>query len=159
MVDVLSELFENEVYILSIYIETTGELPFEMISLREFAEGYGDVLWLNRGRESPSSFLGLVQIVAPRIFGRDLCLASVAIKTNKFRNFDGNERIYMDIVKSLKKRCRPGIWGINTRYGGKTYYKNIYVSDGAMTEVANGMKLVPEGGGGYVVFEQHAPDA
>jgi hypothetical protein len=152
MVEAISHLVERVGFNLAFYAEGPDGSMLKMTSLETFAAGDGDILWINSGDEYPLSFLGIVQVVAPRIVRGDLRLASIAIKDGHSGNRE-NYRIYKYIVKFLKDKYRAGVWGVNEKSGGEAYYKDIYISDGAMAETANGVKLAPEGGGGFVRFE------
>ena len=87
-------------------------------------------------------------------------MASIAIKTDAAgSNSKPNDDLYRVLKKALEKSFRRGVWGVNTRYGGEQFYKDIYISDEAILEFRAGRELAPEGGDGFVRFEYRTEES
>ena len=138
----------------SFYVEKTEKQhSLEKINIEELDSVQPRVIWASFEDSEPQSFLGLVQLVPPRVLGNCLCLASFAIKTEgRLRNSGKNNQLYNTMHASIRRHLQAGLWGENTKYGGKHFYKSLYISEGAIAQSLAGRELAPEGGGGYVRF-------
>lgn len=135
------------------FVESTkGDL--ERASVEDMAIRTAKVLWATADGSQPTTFLGLVRIMQPRYKENLLCMASIGMKvdaadTGSKRNID----LYRALKGELGKHLRRGVWGVNTKFGGEHYYKDIGISDGAISEYRAGRELAPELGDGFVRFE------
>jgi hypothetical protein len=131
-----------------------GGLPLRRTSLDNAIANNHTVLWASAGDDEPTSFLGLVRIWLPRYRENLLCMASIGVKVGSDgEKFTANLKLYERLKKAFKQRLRAGIWGVNRKYGGEQFYKNYYISDGAIMQFRAGRELAPEGGDGFVRFE------
>ena len=128
-----------------------GDLPLKHVGLREVVSDWPKVLWANTGKAEPKSFLGLVRVRPPRYRGRALCMASFAIKAEIDKDKE-NVGLYERLKRIMRLRLKPGLWGVNTKYGGERFYRDIYISDGAIDEFRSRSELAPEAGDGFVRF-------
>jgi len=81
-------------------------------------------------------------------------MASISIKVDAAdSDSKANIALYRTLKRALAKNLKCGLWGINTKYGGEHFYKDICISDGAISEFHAGHELAPEGGDGFVRFE------
>lgn len=140
--------------VVSLYTEgARGGLPLKLVRPEELAHP-PKVLWANVGKNEPRSFLGLVRICLPRYEENMLCMGSIAIKAEGDQNdIPANLKLYEQVKKAFRQRLKPGLWGINRKYGGEHFYKNLYISEGAVAQFRGGRELAPEAGDGFVRFE------
>ena len=130
------------------------------VSLEILALNGPAVLWTGVEGNVPKSFLGLVRICLPRYRENLLCMASIDIKfEGDERRFAPNLKLYERLKKVLKRGLVPGLWGVNRKYGGEHFYRNLHISEGAIAQFRSGRELAPELGGGFVRFEYRDPDA
>ena len=137
----------------------TGKDGFDLASPEDLSLVHANALWATANKKKPTTFLGLVQIIPPCYKDNLLCMASIAIKADASDDTsEANIRLYHHLKKSLKKGFRRGIWGINTKFGGEHFYKDMYISDGAISEFRKKYELAPENGDGFVRFEYRIGD-
>jgi hypothetical protein len=139
----------------SLLVEESGsDWQLKRLGFAEADLGAYDHVWVNALHDIPDNFLGLVRIGIPKLTPNELQNASIAIKY--YYNVAGHSdgvRFYDRCRKELKKSFKPGLWGINMLTGAEKFYRDLYISDGAIQESISGRRLVPEGGGGFVKFE------